>query len=1852
MAQQATPQTQPNVPVPLETKEALIKHEPCTAGKPVDIPVEKQPEQAGFMNFIKSAVGIEEPMPDAQKCSQISSNEQSKTCSTASLPGSVPTNKEATGVSNLFGSISSLFSAEPPPPQKQQMKPSVTEDSLTSASKPKGLQRQRTMDQSSSPVPSQPPNKSISQPFPPSSLPGPFTSRSETMPTTEQKKNETKPSGGLFGFSIGEMLSGSATAQSGPTPQSAASTTAPQEESLGKSILSIFSGPNPPQAATKTEPLPQARPPSAAPQPPQQESLGKSLLSMFGGSSPPQPPPQTKPTADVPQQGTVPPKDPPNTGFLSMFGGPSNQQQAQTGSLLGGILPGSTSSTESPMKGLFSMFSEPSPPQPQPTTPLSQQRVAKSQTQLQGEPNTQSKPQAQPQGQGQPAASVLGGILGGFSTSSDTPKSTLFSMFSGPSTPQSAGAAPPKEQAKSIFSVFNDVLTPPQPPQQTPNSSSTFDTKVPPTAQGSSQISSVTSSHGQAAPSEISSDVNVRSSKEATVDTSQDATNKGTDIASMDPDSEIVTVQKETSTESAPQDPTTSNQSPASGFLSMISGSDPKDPPGKGLMSLLGGSAPQPSFQPESSLLGAMFGGSSTQKPASQTGGSLLGGLFGGSAPQASPQSGAHPTPGPQTGGSLLGGLFGGSAPQAFPQSGAPPTPGPQTGGSLFGGLFGGSAPQVSTQVGPNKSGASPTQGPNAGASLLGSLFGGSAPQVSTQVGPNKSGASPTPGPQAGVSLLGGLFGGSAPQAAGSPTAGSILGGIFGGSAASTTAPQTSGSFGGLFGGTAAQTSTTPNTSSILGGILGGSSSQTAPAQTVTSAPNRILPEASAPNEIPGKSLPSILRGSVPPALTATTSIDDEKTSTTALTDTTSDVTILPKPDDDSKTAPALAGPEIYASGTVTKSNEKAETLQQPGSTVQCVKASLPKTDGEVTKEAHHLDADKPTTKAIEIQSKESELSTPELLSGQSGQNATLSKVEEATPATQSASTVVEEQQKPTESDKSIGDTAADAVTGFMSSLFKPTVASSEVPQQQQKNSLFGHGATAPQAATGQSGGSLLGGIFGGSNTETAAPQIGGSLLGGLFKGSAPQSGPQTPAPTPGGSILGGMFGGGSTAKSVGPQTGGSLLGGMFGGSAATAQPGGSLLGGMFGGATAQTAGSQAGASILGGIGGTLFGGVGQPPKPTEPKPAESNAMPAITPQSQIKNESVPPTVSPSGTETTTNKKVEPTLTVQDQVKSGNLTSSSEVASEAACPETSVTYDTTHPGENSEKETPAVEGDIIHEKPMVIKGDSESKECDKSVPPDNKEAHTNLAPPVNQLPINADPPEAKSLFGFMSTQSDAGKSFGSLFSQTPSSGTPSMPQTEGVSGLFSGFKTLSGGLFQDEKPVAGKQEPPTTSLFGTKISFPWQAEPPKPQAPVVTSQPKTDNKATLGQTQTVQKVATADAQKSELVGSTDDVANPQICISTPEVDSSASLTPKEKEGLVETYPSAGPTSGVQLDIHPVESSRFGSSGNLSQTSSQLSETGQSTGGSELEESFHSYHSTSFHPSTNGQLRTNGQPPTNGHYTVGEQEIHRLTSEEGQGLKKDTPTERGTSKLLRFQDDGPPLPFTPSRICWLKAINKVRVQLREISFVLEYIARGGKERERAKKACKRVGGGMFPRGHSGQDEPYKSELLPLSPKRQDLEEKRSKSPNVGRSLRRKLQKCLQGIEDNSLSDLSSVDTTCTKADLILCGEKPSSDCLVGVGVLEDTLPKLIERIKNKEEKKEMEDEDAEQGSGNIVEHILKELKGINKIQEEISDLRQYLTSVRGSVDEASYTLGLQQHLNLVLFLKPPASGEEV
>ncbi|XP_056146674.1 protein unc-13 homolog B-like [Lampris incognitus] len=137
----------------------------------------------------------------------------------------------------------------------------------------------------------------------------------------------------------------------------------------------------------------------------------------------------------------------------------------------------------------------------------------------------------------------------------------------------------------------------------------------------------------------------------------------------------------------------------------------------------------------------------------------------------------------------------------------------------------------------------------------------------------------------------------------------------------------------------------------------------------------------------------------------------------------------------------------------------------------------------------------------------------------------------------------------------------------------------------------------------------------------------------------------------------------------------------------------------------------------------------------------------------------------------------------------------------------------------------------------------------------------------------------------------------------------------------------------------------------------------------------------------------------------------------------------------------------QRGSSPVDSSHFGSSGNLSQASSQLSETGQeSAGGSELEESFHSYHSTGFRPFTNGQPHANGHHPANGHSMTGEKEVKRPSPDGGQvingSMKNDATVERRSTTLQRFYDAGPPLPFSQSRVRWLKAINKVQVQLRE------------------------------------------------------------------------------------------------------------------------------------------------------------------------------------------------------------------
>uniref|UniRef100_A0A671T960 Protein unc-13 homolog B-like n=1 Tax=Sinocyclocheilus anshuiensis TaxID=1608454 RepID=A0A671T960_9TELE len=180
------------------------------------------------------------------------------------------------------------------------------------------------------------------------------------------------------------------------------------------------------------------------------------------------------------------------------------------------------------------------------------------------------------------------------------------------------------------------------------------------------------------------------------------------------------------------------------------------------------------------------------------------------------------------------------------------------------------------------------------------------------------------------------------------------------------------------------------------------------------------------------------------------------------------------------------------------------------------------------------------------------------------------------------------------------------------------------------------------------------------------------------------------------------------------------------------------------------------------------------------------------------------------------------------------------------------------------------------------------------------------------------------------------------------------------------------------------------------------------------------------------------------------------------------------------------------------------------------------------------------------------------------------------------------------------------------------------------------------------------------------------KKRDLGKKRTQSPKVSRSLRKKIQKFLQGSGEYTAYD-SQHSPVEIEDDMFICGIKrdpsthecglstqrsfesqttTSKSAVIGQGRRNSdgsiTIPSIMgmKRLEPKDQAEESrcvdgrgamdnkpsrsrdKDKKREVGSSTIVEHILKELQGINKIQEEISDLRQYLTSVSGSVDEVS------------------------
>lgn len=206
--------------------------------------------------------------------------------------------------------------------------------------------------------------------------------------------------------------------------------------------------------------------------------------------------------------------------------------------------------------------------------------------------------------------------------------------------------------------------------------------------------------------------------------------------------------------------------------------------------------------------------------------------------------------------------------------------------------------------------------------------------------------------------------------------------------------------------------------------------------------------------------------------------------------------------------------------------------------------------------------------------------------------------------------------------------------------------------------------------------------------------------------------------------------------------------------------------------------------------------------------------------------------------------------------------------------------------------------------------------------------------------------------------------------------------------------------------------------------------------------------------------------------------------------------------------------------------------------------------------------------------------------------------------------------------------------------------------------------------------MLSQSHSNeQDETNgSSELQQRMSKKRDLGKKRTQSPKVNRSIRKKIQKFLQGSGENTAYD-SQHSPVEIEDDMFICGIKRdpcTHECIlstqrsfeshtntskskfIGQGrrnsdgnitipfVMEMNVPALEPTDQAEDsgcvdgrgamdnEPSRIKDRDKTKGGGSstIVDHILKELQGINKIQEEISDLRQYLTSVSGSVDEVS------------------------
>uniref|UniRef100_A0AAQ5X8G0 Uncharacterized protein n=1 Tax=Amphiprion ocellaris TaxID=80972 RepID=A0AAQ5X8G0_AMPOC len=331
-------------------------------------------------------------------------------------------------------------------------------------------------------------------------------------------------------------------------------------------------------------------------------------------------------------------------------------------------------------------------------------------------------------------------------------------------------------------------------------------------------------------------------------------------------------------------------------------------------------------------------------------------------------------------------------------------------------------------------------------------------------------------------------------------------------------------------------------------------------------------------------------------------------------------------------------------------------------------------------------------------------------------------------------------------------------------------------------------------------------------------------------------------------------------------------------------------------------------------------------------------------------------------------------------------------------------------------------------------------------------------------------------FGFMSAAAEGTSTIGSLFSTSaspaPTAKTPQPQQTDG--GLFSGFKSLSAGIFQDEKST-GKEETSAPSVFGMKLSSMFgTSDSPESTPPVVTAQPQsespkpTDEVCELesekpspgsGETGSADASDTEGPTETSKTGSCDTLAQsplsglPSESVSRRESSDKPQLiiTPSElyKNEMPETtHADLGTDQPKDLLTtetvkSPPDSSHFDSSGNLSPVSSQLS--------SEPEERRHPEpcHPADARPPLHSQPATWNEEEEE--EEEAEKELHALPEPGSNKDLKDSSViqpkpalysqdNRNQSKICFFED-GPP-PCSPSKVRWLKAYNKVRVKLLE------------------------------------------------------------------------------------------------------------------------------------------------------------------------------------------------------------------